>query len=166
MDTIIETVKTMDLRQRPGDHRVNCLCYADDTVLLAESEDDLQRLLHAFKITVEQYNIEISTTKTKSMTIAKETLRCKLSKYSATKTLEKIRRQINRAAFISGHLKQVIWNYKYLSIECKSRIYKTCIRPVLSYAVEAEGEQLCNQKDAKNYRNEDAQIDSRVHIVG
>lgn len=33
-----------------GDRTLRILCYADDTVLLTETEDDLQRLLYKFNV--------------------------------------------------------------------------------------------------------------------
>ena len=37
-----------------------------------------------------------------------------------------------RAARISGCLYNLIWSNKYMSTECKVRIYKTNVRPVLT----------------------------------
>lgn len=61
-----------------GDKKIKLLCYADDAVLFAETEDDLQTLLIAFHTTAQIYNIEISKTKTKNMVTAKEPTQCKL----------------------------------------------------------------------------------------
>lgn len=74
---IIENVK-----QQPGyrlwdDHR-NVLCYADDVILLAEPEDNLQRMLYKFATEAKKYNMTIATEKTKSLVISKEPIRCKL----------------------------------------------------------------------------------------
>jgi hypothetical protein len=43
------------------------ICFADDLVLLAASEDDLQHSLYNFKLVAEKYSMEISTEKTKIM---------------------------------------------------------------------------------------------------
>lgn len=64
IEKIIEAVKST----------VNCLCYADDTVLMVESEDALQRLLHIFGITAMKYNMKIFAIETKSMVFSRETL--------------------------------------------------------------------------------------------
>ncbi|KAI4476057.1 hypothetical protein M0802_014934 [Mischocyttarus mexicanus] len=61
-----------------GNQDFNILCYADDVVLIANSEDNLQRLLHKFNITSKKYNMTISAEKTKCLTISKEPIRCKL----------------------------------------------------------------------------------------
>lgn len=158
MDQVIKTVKNTGLGYRMGMHKVNILCYADDAVLIAESEDDLQRMLQAFNRQAEKLNMQISTNKTKCMTITKEPLRCKLviknktidqimsfeylgCKITSSGFLEEeVRKQANKAAAISGHLKYPIWKNKHLSTECKSRIYKTCIRPVMTYGAETRAE--------------------------
>ncbi|KAI4486876.1 hypothetical protein M0802_012256 [Mischocyttarus mexicanus] len=44
--------------------------------------------------------------------------------------------QVKKAAVVSGALKNIIWRNKYLRKETKTRIYKTCVRPVLTYAIE------------------------------
>lgn len=41
---------------------------------------------------------------------------------------------------ISGALSTIIWRNKYLSNKTKVRIYKACVRPVLTYAVETRAE--------------------------
>lgn len=100
-------------------HKISILCYADDAVLFAESENDLQRILQAFN---KQLNMKVSN-KTKCMTIAKEPLRCKLSienntigqitsfeylgcKITSSGFLEsEVRKQALKAAAISGHLR-------------------------------------------------------------
>lgn len=61
-----------------GDRSLRILCYADDAVLVAENEDDLQRLLNMFKTTAERFNMLISRKKIQTMVIAKEPIRCKL----------------------------------------------------------------------------------------
>lgn len=47
-------------------------------VLLAENKSDLQRILYKFETTYEELNMLILTTKTKSMGIAKEPIKCKI----------------------------------------------------------------------------------------
>lgn len=41
-------------------NNVSILCYADDAVLIADNEDDLQKLLHKFNVTAKKYNLQIS----------------------------------------------------------------------------------------------------------
>lgn len=54
-----------------GDRDLNILCYSDDAVLLAESEDDLQRLLHRLTCTVKSFNMTVSVSKTNCMTMSR-----------------------------------------------------------------------------------------------
>ena len=63
----------MNLGYTMENYKVQVLCYADDVVLTAENEDDLQRML--FKLS-EQYSMEISTEKTKCVVFAKDLIRC------------------------------------------------------------------------------------------
>ena len=51
---------------------INNLRYADDTVLLAESEDELQTLVNAVKEGSLKYGLEMNTKKTKTMVIRKD----------------------------------------------------------------------------------------------
>ena len=48
-----------------------------------------------------------------------------------------------KAARIFGSLYNLIWSNKYMSTECKVRIYKTNVRPVLTYASETRAETAC-----------------------
>lgn len=49
MDRIIDCVRDMDV-YRMGNHNFNILCYEDDTVLILNIEDNLQRILNKFNI--------------------------------------------------------------------------------------------------------------------
>ena len=136
-----------------GIYKINIFCYADDAVL-AESEDVVQRILQAFNKQAAKLNMQISINKTKCMTIANELLRCKLAienniisfeylgcKITSAGLLEdEARKQVNKAAAISGHLRYPIWKNKHLSIDCKSKIYKVCVRPVMTYGAETRAE--------------------------
>ena len=45
----------------------NCFPYADDQILMATSEDDLQTMAHHLNLIARKYKMTISSTKTKSM---------------------------------------------------------------------------------------------------
>uniref|UniRef100_A0A1B0D569 Uncharacterized protein n=1 Tax=Phlebotomus papatasi TaxID=29031 RepID=A0A1B0D569_PHLPP len=108
-----------------GSDQYNIVCYADDAVLMAENEDDLQRLLQKFNISAMKYNMIISTSKTKALTVSKKPIRCKLYlnnapieqvmefKYLGVETTShrdlhaEVRHQAARAAAISGCLRDV-----------------------------------------------------------
>lgn len=80
MDRKIKDARTISRREyRMGTAEIKMLCYADDAVLLSESENNLQRILHRFYRTVEEYNMKINVENTKCITLSKEPLTCKLT---------------------------------------------------------------------------------------
>ena len=46
---------------------MNTILYADDQILMATSEDDLQTMVHHLNLIARKYKMTISSTKTKSM---------------------------------------------------------------------------------------------------
>ena len=63
-----------------------------------------------------------------------------------------------KAARISGCLYNLIWDNRYMSTDSKVRIYKTNVRPVLTYAAETSRNSLHpatppNNRDEKNKGN-------------
>ncbi|KAK9887098.1 hypothetical protein WA026_020042 [Henosepilachna vigintioctopunctata] len=157
MDEIIKKVRGMR-GYKMGDKEISILCYADDAVLIAENEDDLQRLLHQFNLTAKSFNMIISASKTKCMTTSKTPLRCKLEvdgksiqqemkfKYlgieiSSYGDVEaEVREQATKAARIAGCLNDTIWRNKHIGIEAKARIYKATVRPIMTYTAETRPE--------------------------
>ena len=59
---------------------------------------------------------------------------------------QEVRTQVTRAARISGCLCNLIWRNKYMSTESTVRIYKTIVRPVLTYASETRAETTYTQQ--------------------
>lgn len=157
MDEIIGGVRNLN-GYKMGNHNITILCYADDAVLIAENEDDLQRLLHKFNSIAKTFNMAISVPKTKCMTTAKTPLRCKLAvdkeilqqemkfKYlgievSGFDDVEaEVREQTMKAARMAECLNDTIWKNKYIGTEVKSRIYKSVIRPLMTYTAETRPE--------------------------
>ncbi|XP_056633386.1 uncharacterized protein LOC130442984 [Diorhabda sublineata] len=109
------------------------VCYGDDAAIIAESENDLQRQLFQFFLVRHQLNMNISINKTKCMTIAKDPLRYLSSTHNPVKDLKS---QINKASALSGCLRDIVWSNSYMRKNSKSRIYKTCIRPIMTYGTE------------------------------
>lgn len=65
IDEIIEEVKT-GKEYKLGERKVKIICYVDDMTLVAESEDELQKLLMIMMIlSCRRYNVKILTEKTK-----------------------------------------------------------------------------------------------------
>uniref|UniRef100_A0AAR5PIG0 Reverse transcriptase domain-containing protein n=1 Tax=Dendroctonus ponderosae TaxID=77166 RepID=A0AAR5PIG0_DENPD len=142
------------------DAEIKIMCYADDAALLAESEDDLQRL---FNRTANSLNMEISPTKTKCLTTSKTSLRCKLelagriieqkikfnylgAEHSGFGNIEvEVKDQATKAIRIAACL-YVIWCNKSMGTDAKSRIYKTVVRPVMTYAAESRPETAKNKR--------------------
>ncbi|XP_057667256.1 uncharacterized protein LOC130900574 [Diorhabda carinulata] len=51
-----------------------------------------------------------------------------------------LKSQINKATAISGCLRQTIWANEYMRKDSKVRIYKTCIKPIMTYGIETREE--------------------------
>lgn len=158
MDKITDNTKRFGTGYRMGNKEIKIICYADDVALISEDEDGLQRLLYNFNKEAEKYNMVISTNKTKCLTISKEPTRCKLVvdnnpveqvmsfdylgvNISSYGSLHKeVVQQTNKAAVVSGCLRDVIWRNKEMSTNSKVRIYKSCVRPIMTYAAETRAE--------------------------
>ena len=174
MNEIIKNLR--DLQGYPlGDENVNIICYADDATLIADNEDDLQRLLNRFSYSCTKFDLKISSKKTKSLIISKEPLKCNLQvnnmnveqvtsfnylgiQITSSKDLTtEVRHQATKASRISGCLNETIWSNKYLQTEAKVRIYKSIVRPILTYAAEtrtdtAKTRQLLEVTEMKTLR--------------
>lgn len=153
MNEIIEEIKNLK-GYSLGDENITCVCYADDAALVAEDEDSLQRLLYKFCCVARKFGLTLSTKKTKTLTISKTPLRCKLQLYdeiveqvmsftylgiqvTSHQDLEaEVKHQAIKASKISGCLNNAIWSNQYLRTEAKVRVYKTVVRPILTYAAE------------------------------
>jgi hypothetical protein len=56
MNKIIKDVRYKE-GYKIGDKELNVTCYADDAVLIADSENSLQRLLHQFRLSCQTYHV-------------------------------------------------------------------------------------------------------------
>lgn len=153
IDEVINKV-TSKRGYRMGQKQISIVCYADDAMIAANSEDELQILLHTFNQAAKQYNMSISTAKTKCMTISKTPIRCKLEvdgvsieqvmkatylgvEISAYGDIEQsVQTQAAKASRIAGCLSGTIFKNKYLRIETKGRIYRAVVRPIATYTAE------------------------------
>ena len=77
MDKIIASLPK-ELGYRMGNDSIHIMCYADDAVLIAGSEDNLQTLLTKFDQMAKSLNMEISLNKTKSLTISRNHVECNI----------------------------------------------------------------------------------------
>ena len=58
--------------------QTQAICYADDAVLLADSEENLQNILIKFDQSAKKPNMEISLKKTKCLSISKTNHKCEI----------------------------------------------------------------------------------------
>jgi len=77
MDKIIANLPE-ELGYRMGNAPIHIICYADEAVLIADSEENLQTLLLRFDQIAERLNMEISLRKTKSLTISRNYKKCEV----------------------------------------------------------------------------------------
>jgi hypothetical protein len=68
MNEIIKDIKNKK-GYRMENKEINIICYADDAVLIADNDDNLQRLLYQFLLSSQKYNMKISVGKTKTLTV-------------------------------------------------------------------------------------------------
>ena len=76
------------------------LLYADDTVVLAECPEGLQRALDMLKIYREVWGLDINVRKTKVMIFSRGKIR-KMPKF-----------------YFNEEIVDVVWDYKYLGVKC------------------------------------------------
>jgi len=71
INRIIQEFKTLIKKGIQQNNRklVNTILYADDQILMATTEDDLQTMAHHLNLIARKYKMIISSTKTKSMAI-------------------------------------------------------------------------------------------------
>lgn len=83
-----------------GNRSLGILCYADDAVLMAEKEDNLQCLLYRFNTTAQKLNMLISHEKSSFNCDIQKPHRCKL--------------------MVNEHIIDQVMNFSYLGIEILS----------------------------------------------
>ena len=139
-----------------GGRIINNIRYADDTVLIADSEQDLQHLVDAVVAHSEQLGLELNCKKTQIMVVTKKNdiPRCNIhvngnilqqvDRYNYLGTvitsdgrcLEDIRTRIAMAKVAFSKIKNILTNKK-MSIETRKRVLRCYIEPVLLYGCEA-----------------------------
>lgn len=163
MEEIIARVRRCKGYQMGG-KELKVVCYADDAVLISDSEDNLQRMIHQFNIASKALNMEIATEKTKCMVIAPHPIRCKLEvdgqivqqvsefrylgiNISSSGGVEKeVAEQVEKGLRIAGCLRNTIWDNKHLRTETKVSIYKAVVRPIFTYSAETRAETTTTQR--------------------
>ena len=142
----------MGIGANVGDVTVPILMFADDMVLMAEKEEELQALVEKVKEYCDEWKLEINVGKTKVMVVSKdgststritygtEMLECvREFTYLGTvftadgkweKEVER-RTQAGRAA-LGGISKQVVWN-RTISVKVKKVLFSPLVKSRLTY---------------------------------
>ena len=136
----------------------------DDALLIEDSKENLQNILIKFDQSAKKLNMEISLKKTKCLSTSKANQKCEIKlgdtileqvakfnylgvEISSNGNLrEVVKTQVTKGARISGCLNNLIWRNRYMSAESKVRIYKTSVRPVLTYAAETRADTITTQQ--------------------
>jgi len=136
------------------DYRINCLMFADDLVLLAESQQQLQANLTRFGLACEDSGMRISVPKTEVVVFARKHIPCHLTwkdavikqsrqfKYLGTIFTEsgekrtEILERVKKANSAVNALVMPIFGSKAVSRKAKLAIHKSVIRPILIFAHE------------------------------
>ncbi|GFO11985.1 RNA-directed DNA polymerase from mobile element jockey [Plakobranchus ocellatus] len=139
-----------------GGQNINNLRYADDTVLIAENKEDLQKLLNIVEEESRKQRLELNSKKTEVMVISRkqESPKCDIFinkvklkqtekfKYLGTiisndgKTNREISARTAQAKINFQKMKTILTN-KHISIETRKRALQCYIEPVLMYGCEA-----------------------------
>ncbi|TWW59266.1 R2DM Retrovirus-related Pol polyprotein from type II retrotransposable element [Takifugu flavidus] len=120
-----------------GGRMISSLLFADDVVLLAPSNRDLQQMLGRFATECEAAGMRISTSKSESMVLARK--KVEEFKYlgilftSEGRMEREIDRRIGAASAVMRALHRSIVVKKELSRKAKLSIYRSIYVPVLTY---------------------------------
>ena len=98
LDNCLQGVKQSDMEVKVGDLNVNCLLYADDIVLIASSECELQTLVTTLKEGCENNGLSLNVNKTKVLIFGRDEERteCKISVNG------RILEQVNEEVYFGG----------------------------------------------------------------
>ena len=137
-----------------GDVEVSRLLFADDLVILASNQDDLQRALERFAAECEVDGMRVSTSKTEVMVLSRQPENCTLHvdgvqlrqveefKYlgilftSDGRQDREISRRINLAGVVLRELWSVAGN-AWLPIDAQVTIFKSLFKSILTYGHES-----------------------------
>ncbi|XDV13498.1 hypothetical protein PO909_001890 [Leuciscus waleckii] len=139
---------------RFGDHTISSLLFADDVVVLAPSDQDLQHALGRFAAECEAAGMRISTSKSEAMVLSRKRVVCPLQvggeflpqveefKYlgvlftSEGRMEREIDRRIGAASAVMRSLYRSVMVKKELSRKAKLSIYRSIYVPTLTYGHE------------------------------
>ena len=148
-----------NIKDMPGilinGQNINNVRYADDTTLIAENEQDLQRILNKVIVESERMGLELNKNKTQIMVITRKTIiqncsiqikdtvlkQVKSFKYLGTiidengKSSTEIKSRIGKAKAAFQNMNQIFRSWD-ISQRNKIRILKCYIEPIATYACE------------------------------
>ena len=164
MDGVMREVreKVDDVGATMWDARRNCewkvewLMFADDTVLIGDSEEKLERLVHEFERVCGRRKLKVNVTKSQIMKIGKNVEENEMNVQLNNRRMdevdtyrylgvdisndsgmsEEVNHRIGEARKACGALKD-LWKKRHISIEAKVGMYEGIIEPSLLYGCEA-----------------------------
>uniref|UniRef100_A0AAY5KR82 Reverse transcriptase domain-containing protein n=1 Tax=Esox lucius TaxID=8010 RepID=A0AAY5KR82_ESOLU len=125
---------------RFGDHTISSLLFADDVVVLAPSNQDLQHALGRFAAECEAVGMRISTSKSEAMVLSRKRLACPLQVCGEclpqVEEFKYLDRRIGAASAVKRSMYQSVVVKKELSRKAKLLIYRSIYVPTLTYGHE------------------------------
>ena len=131
------------------------LMFADDTVLLAETEEDLQHNVEEFSEAVKRHRLAMNTEKTTTMVFSRKQVDCsvevdgrKLENVGKQTYLGvilsedgrmecELEKRIGAALSAAGAVRSQVFESRELSRSAKMLVYKAMIEPTLTYGAES-----------------------------
>ncbi len=162
-----------------GDHAISSLLFADDVVVLATSDRDLQHALGRFAAECEAVGMRISASKSEAMVHSQKRVACPLQvggvllpqveefKYlgilfmSEGRMEREIDRRIGAASAVMRAMYRSIVEKKELSRKAKLSIYRSIYVPTLTY-----GHELCVMTERTRSRIQAAEMSFLRRVAG
>ena len=131
------------------------LMFADDTVLLAETEEDLQQNVREFSEAVKRHRLAMNTEKTTTMVFSRKKVDCnvEVDGQKLENVMEQtylgvilsedgrmeceLEKRIGAALSAAGAVRSQVLESRDLSKSAKMLVYKTMIEPTLTYGAES-----------------------------
>ena len=151
-------IRRFGAKTKVRDTSIRMLLYADDSALLAHSEDELQRITSAFTLTSEKFGLHINVDKTfcffqpspdttelatPKILVNGRTVECCTdfcylgSNLSTDLTVRReLRTRVSKASKAFGRLDSRVWKNHNLKMETKLAVYKAMVLSVLLYGSE------------------------------
>ena len=135
--------------------KVQVLLFADDTVLVADTEEDLKHNIAALQEAVREHKLGINWGKTNTMVISRGQMECNIEveeysvesveevvhlgkKFSADRRMEgELNRRIASSMSAVGALQKKVFGSRELSKKAKVEVYNAIVVPMMSYGCES-----------------------------